>query len=282
MSDDLTKTGETALAKDMISDEMKQALLSEVSSQIDARDITFPSIKIIHAAKKFEIENLQGGDEIVPKAFSAVILSFDKYRVFFEKRYDPQNPTPPDCFSLDNVTGTKNESYDGAAGGVCATCPQNQWGTAISASGEAGKGKACQEKIRLFLMMENSSVPFEMHLSPTSVGPFKKYIGGLIARLQYPQLLWTEFSLTEGNMNSAVLVCTRGPDMSADDAERWKEIRGLFGATMQKKDIQEMNARGFDVPTEQPQPAKQQEEKPDEVEQEEVNTNSSTDSDIPF
>ena len=223
------------LAKDLMTEDMKQALLQEISSQIDQRDITFPAVKIVHQSKKFEVEQPDGRESVTVSRFEAVILSFDKYRVFFEKRYDPSNPTPPDCISSDTISGIKNESYEGAAGGLCANCPQNEWGTAISDSGEAGKGKACQEKIRLFLMTQNSQVPLEMHLSPTSVGPFKKYIGGLIARLQYPQLLWTEFTLAKGNMNSAVLECSRGIDMSAEDAERWKSIRGLFGAMMQKK-----------------------------------------------
>jgi len=241
MSNDLDKRPETALAKDLMSDDMKKALLAEVSSQIDQKDISFPKVKIVHQFRKFDIEAAEGaGDGETVKQFEAVILSFDKYRMFFEERYDPQNPTPPDCFSIDMVTGKKNEEYEGEAGGSCADCPQNKWGTAINSQGEAGKGKACQEKIRMFLMMTNSDIPHELHLSPTSGAPFMRYVGALIARLQYPQLLWTQFTLKEGNMNSAVLVCTRLDDMSADDAERWKEIRGLFGTMMQKKDIMEM------------------------------------------
>ena len=72
---------------------------------------------------------------------------------------------PPDCVSEDNVTGV------GEPGGVCKFCPMAEFG-----SDSRGKGQACKQIKRLFMLRPGSMLPLVVTLPPTSIRPATRYL----------------------------------------------------------------------------------------------------------
>ena len=66
-------------------------------------------------------------------------------RTFYNSPYDPKNPAPPDCWSVDGVT--PDASIETPQAKDCATCPQN-----IKGSGQ-GESRACRFKQRLAVVL---------------------------------------------------------------------------------------------------------------------------------
>lgn len=92
------------------------------------------------------------------------------------------NPTPapgtrPDCASRDGVSGITTEGGELIS---CATCPYNQFGSAVKADGSPGKGKACKNAWTLYVLREGEILPTMVKIPPTGVKPLKSYIQGLL------------------------------------------------------------------------------------------------------
>ena len=59
----------------------------------------------------------------------------------------------------------------GDPGGECATCYLNKWG-----SGKDGKGKACKNMHRVYILREGEMFPLLLTLPPTSIRNFSGYM----------------------------------------------------------------------------------------------------------
>ena len=92
---------------------------------------------------------------IAGNSLEVIVLSSPVERLYYTSRYDPTNNAPPSCFALGStITGLKpSHLSDSPQSELCETCPKNQWGSATN----GGKGKACSEKRRLFLMTADSA-----------------------------------------------------------------------------------------------------------------------------
>lgn len=58
----------------------------------------------------------------------------------------------------------------GQPGGLCVSCPYNQFG-----SGSNGKGKACKNMRALYLLRSGEYLPIQLTLPPTSLRPFSEF-----------------------------------------------------------------------------------------------------------
>lgn len=68
-------------------------------------------------------------------------------KTFYEGEYEPGDSSPPDCSSFD---GVKPDTWiTSPISEICATCPNNKWGSAKAMSG--GKAKACRDSKRLMV-----------------------------------------------------------------------------------------------------------------------------------
>lgn len=113
------------------------------------------------------VPTLDGEDSA--KEIIGIIVGAHNFRTFYKDQFSGGNE-PPDCKSDDMVTGY------GTPGGPCKACPNNVWG-----SGRNGKGKACQEKKRVFLLRPGEMLPLVivlpvMSLSPKNRNGFPKYM----------------------------------------------------------------------------------------------------------
>ncbi len=141
----------------------------------------------------FMVPDLEEGEKSV-KTIEAVIVYYRVARAYWEKSLDDGGGnSPPDCYSNDGKMGI------GKPGGSCIGCPLNEFESA-----KKGKGKACQERKLLFLMMPDSLMPRVLSLPPTSLSNFKKYLTRLTSGVvAYPGVI-TEIGLTKDKNNDGI------------------------------------------------------------------------------
>jgi hypothetical protein len=107
------------------------------------------------------------GDESV-KTITGIIVHFADVRGFWPEKFTGEG-NPPNCSSTDGIVGM------GDPGGMCATCPMNQFGTGTDAAGKPSDSKACREGRLLFVLREADVIPIIVSLSTMSVKPSKQY-----------------------------------------------------------------------------------------------------------
>lgn len=159
-------------------------------------------------------------DEPPAAELRGVIVFWGTTRAYWEQGLDDAaETTPPDCASAEGRVG--NGRYGpGSAGnptGACATCPMNQWDT-----GKGGRGKACKEQRRLWFLPQNSILPMEVQLPPTSIKAFKGYMARLTGKGQPFFAVETVLKLDSVKMGSnqvAVVNPSRGAELAPAEAQ---------------------------------------------------------------
>lgn len=81
----------------------------------------------------------------------------------------------PVCYSADGVT--PDAGCEQPQSSHCATCPHNQFGTARNQDGTMGKGKACRDFKRVYVLPYDSphGEPYELRVPPTSFKNMQVY-----------------------------------------------------------------------------------------------------------
>lgn len=128
--------------------------------------------------KQFKLPNGDTSDML-----TGVIVDFVYYNAYYETAFDPNNITPPSCFSLspDPTTAVPSDNSPEAQSDGCQACAQNQFGS-------AGKGKACRNSVLVALLPADADegTPFMLlNVSPTGIKPFSGYLSSVL-RLQRP------------------------------------------------------------------------------------------------
>lgn len=98
-----------------------------------------------------------------------VVLNMGKRaaRTYNSKPYDPNNVTPPDCFSLDGEKPDPTASSPQSK--TCASCPMSQKGSKISAaSGKAITACTMQRRLAVVPASKLNFEPLLLRLAPTS------------------------------------------------------------------------------------------------------------------
>ena len=158
-------------------------LAEALTSELGGMDISFDRVSIPAAGgQAFEVPGEMPGETDMVKEFSGVILFHHPMFTYYRERFSGGN-NAPDCGSYDGVTGVGNP------GGVCATCPLNQFG-----SGENG-GKACKNKRRIYVLREGELIPILLVLPTGSMKEFAVYIKRLLAKGKKSNSVVTKFSL---------------------------------------------------------------------------------------
>ena len=85
-------------------------------------------------------------------------------RTYYAGAYDPENPTPPACWSPDTQTPSKDVPADTRQASRCMDCPQN-----IKGSGQ-GESRACRYNQRVAVMLEGEyDTVYQLQLPATSI-----------------------------------------------------------------------------------------------------------------
>lgn len=97
-----------------------------------------------------------------------VVLNLQKSKTFYAEGYTDGSEAKPDCSSNDGVkpdSGAENKQCD-----TCALCPHNAWGSGTNDKGEATKGKACSDVLRLAVAAAtNIDDPMLLRVPPASL-----------------------------------------------------------------------------------------------------------------
>ena len=158
-------------------------LAEALTSELGGMDISFDRVSIPAAGgQAFEVPGELLGETDMVKDFSGVILFHHPMFTYYRERFSGGN-NAPDCGSYDGITGVGNP------GGVCATCPLNQFG-----SGENG-GKACKNKRRIYVLREGELIPILLVLPTGSMKEFSVYVKRLLAKGKKSNSVVTKFSL---------------------------------------------------------------------------------------
>lgn len=128
-------------------------------------DVAPPTIKILREAQMFEMPN---GTKV--EKFTGHILYYHYANQFYKTAFEDRQPDDslfPTCLSADGITScvSDEESYDRQSV-ACAECDMNQYGSDL----KGGKGKACQNTIRLAILLDNTVVPCILKAPPSSLG----------------------------------------------------------------------------------------------------------------
>jgi hypothetical protein len=171
-----------------------------VSEETEGLDLSFDKIKIPSAGSTvFEVPGEEDDTDSV-KEFSAVILHHHTLNCYYKTKYTGGN-NPPDCGSFDGITG------EGDPGGECKSCPMNQFGSAPpeNPGEENGKGKACKNRRRIYVLREGEVFPLLLSLPTGSLKEFTKYIKKLLSKGRRANMVVTRFTLKKATSSGGVV-----------------------------------------------------------------------------
>jgi hypothetical protein len=178
------------------------------------RDAELPEVKISRETAQFELPNGEFVREI-----TGHLLFWHEANTFWKDPFGKGDGFPT-CMSCD---GRKPQpaDFDGykVQSPTCDSCPQNQFGSALTDKGEEGRGKACQNTIRLYLLLDGDLIPTAVKVTPMGLGrksPLQKWLfsvlndvgqvlGAKRARYQYARVGLTLDPDNSGTFKTAVI-----------------------------------------------------------------------------
>lgn len=113
----------------------------------------------------FEVPGDDPSHPDVVKEIVGVIVDHHACNAYWEDKFSGGNAAP-DCASLDGIVGS------GVPGGACVECEMNQWGSDPT----GGKGKACKNMRRVYVLRSRDTFPLLLTLPPTSIKNFATFL----------------------------------------------------------------------------------------------------------
>lgn len=143
----------------------------EIAEELGGEAPKYPQVKIPSGGGlALEVPGEDPGNPDVTKQLEGVVVWHHSVNAYWESR-DTTNE-PPACSSIDGKFG----EHAGITT-PCRDCPMNQFG-----SGEGGKGKACKNMKRLYILTKDSLFPYALTLPPTSIRAWTDYVSSLLQK----------------------------------------------------------------------------------------------------
>jgi len=130
---------------------------------------------------------------VAGNVLDCVVIAHAYENVYYEGKYDPNNPRPPVCYAIhpeeDDMVPHEKSSKPQASS--CAVCPKNEWGSDPA----GGKGKACKNVRRLALIPADvldsaekvkQAEPVFLKLPVLSVRNWAQYVNATAAEFKRP------------------------------------------------------------------------------------------------
>lgn len=147
-----------------LNDDMAAAMAEE----LDGLQLSFPRVKIPSGGGlAFEVPGDDPENPDTEKEIIGVIVDHHPVNAYWADKYAGGN-NPPDCSSMDGKVGVNSDGNRRP----CNSCPMNEWGTA-----EDGRGKACKNMHRVYILREGEMLPLLLTLPPTSLKNLSDYLG---------------------------------------------------------------------------------------------------------
>jgi hypothetical protein len=112
----------------------------------------------------------------------------------------------PVCISNDGVLG-----YGPAGCTACKECPYNEFGSA-----DDKVGKACKNMKRVYILRSGETLPLVLVLPPTSIRPFREYLGRLVKRGKKPSGVITRVTLKKEKSQTGIIFSRACFEKTAD------------------------------------------------------------------
>lgn len=136
----------------------------------DMERIPYGRIKIaVGGVNMFQVFEPGDDEPTAVQSVEGVIMLSHKSNGLWMKAFGSGDSKQPDCSSMDGVTGMQTETGECVE---CASCPYNEFGSARS--GE-GRGKACKNMRRLYIMRRGDVFPMVLTLPPTALSAYDNY-----------------------------------------------------------------------------------------------------------
>lgn len=145
-----------------------------------------------------------GDDEATPaQTVEGVIMLSHKANGLWSKPFGSSDASKvPDCSSPDGVIGTRTDTGECIE---CASCPYNEYGTA---RGGEGRGKACKNLRRLYIMRRGDILPMVMSLPPTALSAYDSYRTKVMLGRKKMASVMTRISLKSASNKDGVAYST--------------------------------------------------------------------------
>ena len=151
--------------------ELSEEVKADLAEDMEGLTAQFDRVKIPSAGGI--AWELPGDNSDVSKEIVGVIIDHHACNAYYKGKYVGGNE-PPDCSSMDTVTGydRQGKSYS------CAACEFNQFGSEQRDDGKEGKGKACKNMRRVYLLQGSSddAFPWLITIPPTSLKNFSNFM----------------------------------------------------------------------------------------------------------
>lgn len=149
----------------------------------------------------WEVQTITGMTEV--KELRGIILASKIGRSYWEQEYSGEK-NPPDCVSLDGMTGR------GTPGGDCTKCALNEYESA-----RKGKGKACKETRSIMVLLEGDLLPTVLSVPPSSLKGWRGYVmrlskSGVLVKHAITSLTLNKTKSSEGIAYSEIVFNATG------------------------------------------------------------------------
>lgn len=186
--------------------------------------ISFEQVKI--PAGGMTAFSVPGDDPESPdmeKALRGVICHHQPKNVYFKDPFGASETKIPDCSSADGKVGIMTAS---GTERNCAACKLNVFGSAPD-----GNGKACQNRIDLYILRDGATFPIVLSLPATSIKAFKNYLTSIVLKGKRMYQVETEITLKKAKSNGGIdystCVFKKLGDVSPEDVAAAAEMRDL-------------------------------------------------------
>ena len=169
------------------------ALAQSLSGGMATEGDSFPRISIKGA--RFRI--VEGSNETVldSNTLEAVIVGANPKlsKTWYEKAWTPDSEaTAPDCFSLDGI-GPHADSTK-PQNDLCASCPQNAWGSKVTPQGQQIKACADQKRLAIVAADDPEGAVYLLQVTPAALKGLNAYQKELSVRGIAPEIVRTKIS----------------------------------------------------------------------------------------
>lgn len=158
-------------------------------------------------------------------------------KTWYAKQWTPDSePQSPDCFSLNGI-GPDAESKD-PQNDVCASCPQNAWGSKVTPQGQEIKACADLKRLAVVSADDPSGPIYLLSVTPAALKGLNQYQKELSVRGIPPEIVKTRISF-DTDASFPKLKFAFGGFLDADTQEIVDKLFGTDGV----KEVTGENAR---------------------------------------
>lgn len=198
-----------------------------------------------------------GGTPVPNNELDVIVLGFIHEHSLYLDKYDPDNPSSPDCFALgdDEDDMIPHTNVDDPQNEDCASCPNLEWGSG------SGRGKACQQRYRL-ICVPADSINSEQTMLSAEVAVLKLPVTSGKIWGQYINTVASMFSRPEWGVITRI---SAAPDAKTQFKASFECVEGvdfdedpeLYGALRKKIELsQPILHKPYEQSQEEPEPPK--------------------------